>query len=116
MSVNSLLLQPWTAALRTVRGKLIAPLVTIFQDKSRSEIVRSLATDILSDYASDDPDRLAELVMASDTKAFLSLFPIAERQAEKVVPLFRDELAKKIRYSWDDPPLSLHGRSPTPPS
>ena len=63
VSVNSLLLRPWIEALRPVRGKLTAPLETIFRDKNRSETAHSLATDILTDYASDDPDRLAELLM-----------------------------------------------------
>ena len=37
VSVNSLYLGPWLEALRPVRGKLTAPLATIFRDKSRSE-------------------------------------------------------------------------------
>src|SRR5262249_39811772 len=76
VSINSLLLRPWIDALRPVRGRLTAPIATIFQDKSRSESVHTLATDILTDYASDDPDRLTELLMLSDPKAYLSLFPV----------------------------------------
>ena len=105
VSVNSLLLGPWIEALRPVRGKLTAPLATIFQEKSRSDSVHSLATDILADYASDDPDRLAELLMVADPKAYLSLFPVAEKRAEQVLPVFQAELAKKATYSWNDPPL-----------
>ena len=56
VSVNSLLLRPWIDALRPVRGKLTVPLATIFRDKSRSEREHTLATDILTDYAGDDPD------------------------------------------------------------
>src|SRR5271166_1907533 len=43
--------------------------------------------------------------MVSDPKAYLSFFPIAERQAVKTLPLFQAELAKKATYSWNDPPL-----------
>jgi formylglycine-generating enzyme required for sulfatase activity len=105
VSVNSLLLRPWIEALRPVRGKLTAPLATIFREKSRSDSVHSLATDILTDYASDDPDLLANLLMVSDPKAFLSLFPVAEKRAEQVFPVFQAELAKKATYSWNDQPL-----------
>ena len=63
VSVNSVFLGPWIEALRPVRGKLTAPLATIFQDKNRPETEHTLATNILTDYASDDPDRLAELLM-----------------------------------------------------
>jgi serine/threonine protein kinase/formylglycine-generating enzyme required for sulfatase activity/tetratricopeptide (TPR) repeat protein len=112
VSVNSLLLRPWIEALRPVRGKLIAPIVMIFQDKSKSETVHSLTTDILTDYASDEPDRLAELLMVSDHKAYLSLFPVAEKKAEQVLPIFQRELAKKATYSWDDPPLNSSWTNP----
>src|SRR5262249_35862572 len=50
VSVNSLLLRPWIEVLRPVRGKLTPSIARIFQDKTRSETVRSLATDILTDY------------------------------------------------------------------
>ena len=105
VSVNSVFLGSWLDALRPVRGKLTAPLAAIFQDKSRPETEHTLATNILTDYASDDPDRLAELLMVSDPKAYLSLFPVAEKKAEQVLPVFQAELAKKATYSWNDPPL-----------
>jgi formylglycine-generating enzyme required for sulfatase activity/tetratricopeptide (TPR) repeat protein len=104
-SVNAILLGPWIEALRPVRGKLTAPLATIFEDQSRPESVHSLATDILTDYASDDPDRLAELLMVADPKSYQSLFPVAQRQADRTLPLFLAELAKRATYSWNDPPL-----------
>jgi serine/threonine protein kinase/formylglycine-generating enzyme required for sulfatase activity len=105
VSVNSLLLLPWTEALRPVRGKLTAPIAMIFQDKSRSETVHSLATDILADYASEDPDLLGKLLMVSDDTAYRTLFPVAEKKAERVLPTFRAELEKKATYSWNDSPL-----------
>jgi serine/threonine protein kinase len=112
VSVNSLVLGTWLEALRPVRGNLTAPLATIFQDKSRSETIHSLATDILTDYASDDPDRLAELLMVSDPKAYLSLFPLAEKKTEQVLPVFNAELAKKTTYSWNDPTLDASWAKP----
>ncbi len=105
MSVNSLLLRPWIEALRPVRGKLTVPLETIFREKSRPETVHSLATDILTDYASDDPGRLAELLMVSDPKAYVSFFPVAAKRAEQILPVFQDEVAKKATYSRDDRPF-----------
>jgi len=106
VSVNSLLLRPWIDALHPVRGKLTVPLETIFRDKSRPETAHSLATDILTDYASDDPGLLAELIMVSDPKAYVSFFPVAQKRAEQILPVFQAELARKATYSWDDPPLN----------
>jgi formylglycine-generating enzyme required for sulfatase activity len=57
-------------------------------------------------YASDKPDLLAGLLMVSEPKAYLSLFPVAEKRAEQVLPIFQAELAKKATYSWNDPPLN----------
>jgi serine/threonine protein kinase/formylglycine-generating enzyme required for sulfatase activity/tetratricopeptide (TPR) repeat protein len=105
VSVNSLLLRPWIDTLRPVRSKLSAPIATIFQDKSRSETVHSLATDILTEYANDDPARLAELLLSADHTAYRNLFPVAEKLAEHVLPFFQGELERKATYSWDDPPL-----------
>jgi tetratricopeptide (TPR) repeat protein len=105
VSVNALFLGYWMDVLRPVRTKLLAPLATIFTDKKRPESEHALATNILADYASNDPDRLAELLMVSDPKAYASLFPIAAKRAEQVLPVLRAEFAKAVTYSWSDPPL-----------
>ncbi len=105
VTINSIHLGPWLEALRPVRGKLIGPLVAIFRDK-RPESEHAQATNILTDYASDDAGRLAELLMVADSKAFLSFFPVAQKRPERVLPVFEVELTKKSTPSWNDPPLS----------
>src|SRR5262249_52818911 len=92
-------------ALRPVGRTLTPQLATIFQEESRPETEHTLATNILADYASDDPDRLAELLMVSDPKAYQSLFLVAAKSAEQILPVFEAELARKATYSWNDPPL-----------
>ncbi len=92
--VNPVFLGPWLDALRPVRGKLNAPLAAIFRDKNRPESERNLATNILTDYASDDPNLIADLLMAADPKAYEAFFPIAESRAEKTLPLFEGEIHK----------------------
>ncbi len=84
----------WLEALRPVSGNLTPPLARIFRDKERSETVHSLATEILADYAGDDPHLLADLLMDADPKAYASLFPIARRQSARTVTLLQAELAK----------------------
>ncbi len=98
--------------MRPVRGKLTGPIAAIFEEKSRSESVHTLATDILTDYASDEPDRLAELLMVADPKAYRSLFPVALKKAEHVLPVFQAELAKQSAYSWNDPPVNSSWTKP----
>ena len=114
MSVNAILVGPWIEALRPVRAKLSPAMTVVFKDDERPEHEHTLATNILADFAADDPDRLAELIMVADTKAYLTLFPIAAKQATKILPVFRAELAKTMRYSWNDPPLNPGRNKPRP--
>ena len=102
VSVNPVFLGPWLDALRPVRGKLTAPLATIFRDKNRPETERTLATNILTDYASDDPNLIADLLMDADPKAYAAFFPIAQRQEAKTLPLFQAEIAKKATIPDSD--------------
>ena len=106
VSVDAIFLGRWIEALRPVRDRLTAPLTSIFQSKEHSESEHKLATNILANYASDDPDRLAELLMVSDPKAYVSLFPVAETRTELVLPILQAELGKRATYSWNDSPLN----------
>ncbi len=114
VTVNSVDLGPWLHVLRPVRGKLTAPIAAIFRNKKSSESVQSLATDILVDYASDEPEQLAELLMVSDPKAFAKLFTVAERQAARTMPVFLAEIAKKATFNWNDRPLEPPWTKPDP--
>jgi serine/threonine protein kinase/formylglycine-generating enzyme required for sulfatase activity len=109
--INSIDLGTWLKALRPLRGKLTAPMVSIFKE-NRPESEHTQVTNILTDYVSDNPEQLAELLMLSDPKSFLSLFPVADKRAENVLPVFQAELAKKATYSWNDPPLELSWTKP----
>src|SRR5271166_2549730 len=98
VSVSSLLLRPWIEALHPVRGKLTAPLVTIFRDRNRSKPDRAQAIDILALYASDDLDLITNLLMDADPTAYGTayddLFRIAKRQEAKTLQFLQAEIAK----------------------
>ena len=95
VSVNSIYLGDWLKYLTDVRGKLTAPLATIFRDKKLSESERMQVTNILAAYASDDPDRLADLLLDSDEKPFTVLFEKLKAHQERAVPLLKAELDRK---------------------
>jgi hypothetical protein len=105
IQVNTFYLRPWLEALQPVRGTLTGPLAAIFRDKKRSETARSLATDVLTVYASDDPVLTADLIMDSDPKAYSAWFPAAQSRQAETLPLFRAEILEKATYDWNDPPL-----------
>jgi len=90
--------------LRPIRLRLLAPLSATFRDDQRPETERSFATSILTDYASDQPAVLADLLMDAGDKAYPVLFPIARSREAETVPLFQAEIGKKATYQWDDPP------------
>ena len=112
VTVNPVYLGLWLDALRPVRGKLTTSLATIFREKSRPESEHALATNILSDYASDDPNTIANLLMDADPKAYAALFPIAQRQETKTLPLFQAEIARMLAPIWNDPPLDSSWAKP----
>ena len=95
VSVNSIYLGDWLEYLTDVRRKLNPHLATIFRDKKLSESERTQVTNILADYASDDPDLLADLLLDSDEKPFVVLFEKLKARQERAVPVLEAELARK---------------------
>ena len=95
LSVNSISLGDWLKYLTDVRSKLKPPLATIFRDKKLSESERTQVTNILADYASDDPDLLADLLLDSEEKPFAVLFDKLKARQERAVPVLEAELARK---------------------
>jgi hypothetical protein len=79
VAVPAVYLATWMEALRPVRGKLLDPLSFVFQDAKRKETERSLATDILADYAADQPQVLADLVMDAEKEQFAEFCTLGQK-------------------------------------
>jgi serine/threonine protein kinase/formylglycine-generating enzyme required for sulfatase activity/tetratricopeptide (TPR) repeat protein len=105
---------PLIEILRPIRKHLLTPLASIFGNAGRSESERNFASTLLADYAADDPSLLARLLMAADFKAYGTLFPVAQRQAERTVPVFQAEIRKKAEPTWDVLPLDPSWIQPAP--
>ena len=93
---NAVHLGFWLDALRPARDKLTALLATIFRDRERPQTERSLAFNILEDYASDQPNVLANLLMDSEADHFAVLFEKLKAHQEAVVPLLKGEMVKSL--------------------
>ncbi len=100
--------------LRPLRRTLAKPLTTMFNDIHKPESEHRIITNVLADYASDDAETLANLLMDADPKAYLVLFPVAERLKHAIFTPFEDELNKSLSYRWDDPPMQRSWTSPDP--
>ena len=99
--VNARYLGTWLDALRPAQGKLTAPLAAIFRDRGHPETERSLAMDILDDYASDQHPLLADLFLAdllleSEENHFAVLFKKLRAHQEAALPLLKGEMGKSL--------------------
>jgi serine/threonine protein kinase/formylglycine-generating enzyme required for sulfatase activity/Flp pilus assembly protein TadD len=113
VAVNPFYSGGWLRALEPVRGQLASPLIEIFRDKSRPDTEHTLATNVLADYARDDPARLAELLMIADSKASRTFYRVAERHSEKVMPTLRGEITRDLAPPGNDPPLETAWSTPS---
>lgn len=96
VNVPAVYLGLWLDSMRPVRAKLFDPLSFVFADTSRRDVERSLATDILANYAADQPTVLADLLMIADDKQFAVIFPKFKGQGEKALPVLTGEIDKKL--------------------
>jgi tetratricopeptide (TPR) repeat protein len=112
--VNAVSLGGWTELLRPVRHALAPRLASIFRDARRPETERALATNLLADYAGDDPELLAGLIMDAEPGSYAILLPLARRRPSQFLPYFQAELARQTTYRWHDPPHDPSWTRPDP--
>src|SRR5262249_18046689 len=96
VGVPTVHLKTWMDSLRPVQGQLLDPLGVIFRDANRRETERSLATDILAEYAADQPRMLANLLMDADDKEFAVIYPKLRVKAEEGLPVLTDEIDREL--------------------
>ncbi len=96
VNVSLVDLAAWIDSLRPVRVKLLTALSVVYASGDRSDEERSQAADILADYAADQPQVLADLVMDADDKQFALFFPKFESMAVRGLPFLEGELSKKV--------------------
>jgi serine/threonine protein kinase/formylglycine-generating enzyme required for sulfatase activity len=105
----------WLELFRPVGHQLLVPLAAVYRDSKRRDGERTLATDILADYAADSPGRLADLLMDADDRQFAVLFPKLREQGEQAVPVLTGEIDRVLSPRWnDDPPLEAPWQQPDP--
>ena len=105
VSVNPIFLGQWMRNLRPVRGQLTAPLSEIFRthNGSYTESELSLATNVLADFAGDQPDVLADSLMDADATQFAVLFPRIDGHRDTAIQLWEAELDRKLTAAVEEP-------------
>ena len=102
VGVPTVHLAAWMDSLRPVRAKLLAPLRAVFLDRERRETERSLATDVLADFAADLPEVLADLLLEADEKQFAVLYPRLQDYGEGASHLLAVEIGKGVPPDWPE--------------
>ena len=92
----------WIELLRPVGKKLLPHLSIVYRDPARGETERCLATVILADYAADDPQVLANLLMDADEKQFTVIYPKFRATGEQVLPVMAAEIDRKLPAGAED--------------
>jgi serine/threonine protein kinase/formylglycine-generating enzyme required for sulfatase activity len=82
--------------LRPAKARLLPPLAEAYRNRENSETGRGFATTILADYAADEPQVLAELIMEADPKQFAVIYPTLEAQGSKGEPPLIGEIEKTV--------------------
>jgi serine/threonine protein kinase/formylglycine-generating enzyme required for sulfatase activity len=93
---NAVFLGQWSEAFKFVKGRLLSPLSDIFRDHQPERAAeRTLATNLLADYAADKPKVLADLLMDADEKQFAVLYPKFKEHGDRSVTRLLAELDKQ---------------------
>ncbi len=94
---NSIFLGQWGESFRPVKNLFLEPLSAIFRNRSpeRSD-ERMLATNLLTDYAADQPGVLADLLMDADAKQFARIYPLVEKNKDRCIAELARTLAKQL--------------------
>jgi formylglycine-generating enzyme required for sulfatase activity len=94
---NAVYLLYWSEAFRPVKDSLLKPLAEIFRDpRPERAAERSLATNLLADYAADNPGFLADLLMDADEKQFAVIYAKLKKQGDKGLPVLTAEIDQKL--------------------
>ncbi len=94
---NPVFLGQWSEAFRPVKNRLLPRLSEIFREQQPERTAeRSLATNILADYAADQSQVLADLLMDADEKQFAVIYPKFKEQGDKGLPLLTTVIDTKL--------------------
>jgi formylglycine-generating enzyme required for sulfatase activity len=100
--VPAVYLAAWLESFRAVRAQLWTPLAAIFREASRRDAERSLAAGILADYAADQPQLLADLLLDADENQFAVLYAQFDKQGERGLPMLASVMDSKLPADTKD--------------
>lgn len=95
----------WQTSLRGAGKWLAGPLALACRDDKLGPTERSLATDLVADYAADSPEVLSEVIQYASAEQFAVFYPLLEKQADQATDTLVRLVHAEPERSWKDPPL-----------
>ena len=92
LAENPLLVNEWVDMLRPVGRSLLGPLADVSAGLS-DRGARRLATSILADYASADPEQLVDLIVNADPEQFAVFLPGVASHRDVAIPILQEPRA-----------------------
>ena len=105
VAVSPIYVGQYQELMRPVGASLVLALSDIFKDPVRGELAKTLATTLLADYAAQDVNTLAELVLVADVPSDKTLFPILQQHVQTAVKNMDSVLDRRLKPDWKDKPL-----------
>ncbi len=106
LAENPLLVGKWEDALRPAATNFVAPLTEAFSDVRRPESERFLAINLLTEYAADQPERLAELIKDADRRSFVVLLAKLRKHGDAAIAILEKALHSPLAPVWPDAALN----------
>ncbi len=113
---NSLRVGVWIKTLKPARRHLIDPLGVVYRSeaKSRTQSQIDHATEILEEYAVDDLESLAELLVDAEPMQFMALFDEFAAHGIAARAKLSAELQRTLGHDWNDESLEPTWPQPAP--
>ena len=106
---NPVFLGIWSEAFRQVRNQLLSPLSEIFRDhRPKRTAERSVATNLLADYVSDQSELLSDLLMDADEKQFPVIYPKFEELGERGLSFLTSQVNTELLPVTTDWTVRFH--------
>ena len=114
VATSPLVLKQWLDDLRPVRTVFLDPLASIFRDRSEDRGNEpTVAANILADYAFDQPETLAKLIVDVNDAQFNALYPALAKHGSSVKDLLMAVLDDKVMPRWTDASPDRSWREPS---
>jgi serine/threonine protein kinase/formylglycine-generating enzyme required for sulfatase activity len=88
----------WSEAFRPVKNWLFPELSEIFRDRRPEHAAeRNLAANLLAEYAADQPQFLADLLLDADVEQFAVIYSKFKDNGQRGLSILTSELSKKLK-------------------